>query len=86
MYHIVYFLESATYPNRHYIGYTADIKKRIRYHNQGLNPSTKKYRPWKLIYAELYLNKRDALGREKFLKSGSRWKFLKKQIKHYLDT
>lgn len=28
----------------------------------------------------------DALGREKFLKSGAGWRFLKKQLKHYLET
>jgi len=39
---------------------------------------------WKLIYAEAYLHKDDAMGREKFLKSGSGRKFLKKQLKNYL--
>ncbi|MBP9761148.1 MAG: GIY-YIG nuclease family protein [Candidatus Magasanikbacteria bacterium] len=83
MYHIVYFLESMYHPDRHYIGYTTDLKKRLSYHNAGINQSTKRYRPWKIIYAEAYLTKKDALGREKFLKSGSGWKFLKKQLIYY---
>lgn len=84
MYHIVYFLESIYNPSKHYIGYTKNLKQRIQRHNAGEVQSTKKHKPWKVIYAELYLNKQDALGREKFLKSGSGWKFLSKQLLHYL--
>jgi predicted GIY-YIG superfamily endonuclease len=40
--------------------------------------------PWKLIYYEAYLEREDALGRERYLKSGSGRKFLKKQLRHYL--
>ena len=40
--------------------------------------------PWQLMYAEAYIDKRDALGRGKFLKSGSGRRFLKKQLTHYL--
>jgi len=38
----------------------------------------------KLIYFEAYLNQSDALGREKFLKSGSGHRFIKKQLNNYL--
>ncbi len=40
--------------------------------------------PWRLIYYEAYLNQEDALGREKYLKSGSGRRFLKAQLRHYL--
>lgn len=30
-----------------YIGYTNDLKQRLKEHNQGLNFSTKKHKPWK---------------------------------------
>jgi len=86
MYYVVYFLESTKYPQRHYIGYTTNLKNRIQYHNKGLVTSTKNFKPWKIIYAEMYLNKKDAMGREKFLKSGSGWKFLKKQLTHYFQN
>ena len=39
---------------------------------------------WKLIYYEAYIEKRDAIGREKFLKSGSGRKYLNKQLRNYL--
>lgn len=75
MFHYVYFLESLQNPKRHYIGYTKHLFQRLKTHNSGKVTSTKKYRPWKIIYAEAYLNKIDATKREKFLKSGSGWKF-----------
>ena len=36
-----------------YIGYTSDLRKRIKEHNQGLNFSTKRYMPWKIIYYDM---------------------------------
>jgi len=47
---------------------------------------TTKTDKWKLIYYEAYLNKNDALGRERFLKSGSGRRFLKNQLRHYLKN
>lgn len=85
MFHYVYFLESQKDSQKHYIGYTTNLHKRIKSHNTGTVSSTKRYKPWKIIYSEAYLEKKDALGREKFLKSGSGWKYLKKQLSHYLN-
>lgn len=81
--HHVYLLESEVTGKR-YIGYTTDLKRRLTEHNNHKNVSTAKEQKWKLIYCETYVNKMDALGREKFLKSGAGWRFLKKQIAHYL--
>ena len=83
MFYYVYFLESVTFPHTHYIGYTTDIQQRLKQHNEGHVTSTKKHTPWKIIYAEAYIHKKDALGREKFLKSGSGWKYLRKQNQHH---
>ncbi len=83
MYH-VYFLESEN-TKKHYIGYTTDLTRRLCEHNNHTNKSTSKESRWKLIYCETYVNKMDALGREKFLKSGSGWNFLKKQLHFYLN-
>lgn len=52
-----------------YIGYTADIKKRIKQHSNGDTPSTKSRRPFKLLYYEAHLSKKDALRRESYFKS-----------------
>ncbi len=84
MFH-VYLLENQN-DKSWYIGFTTDINKRPEDHNQGKgSQTTRKKKDWKLIYYESYLNKKDALGREKFLKSGSGRRFLKKQLKNYLD-
>ena len=82
--HHVYLIESATTGKR-YIGYTTDLERRLAEHNDHKNISTAKEQSWKLIYYEAYANKMDALGREMFLKSGSGWRFLKKQLRHYIS-
>jgi putative endonuclease len=57
-----------------YIGYTTNLKVRFAEHNKGLNRSTKKYRPWTLLYYEAHRNPDDAKRRERYLKTtqGSR--------------
>ncbi|MDP2653418.1 MAG: GIY-YIG nuclease family protein [Candidatus Omnitrophota bacterium] len=66
-----------------YIGFTEDISRRLDEHNGGKVESTRHRSPFQLIYCESYLNKKDALGREKFLKSGSGHRYLKKQLKNF---
>jgi len=79
----VYCLESEI-NNDLYFGYTVDLKKRLGEHNKGLNFSTKKYKPWKLIYYEACLNERDARRREKYLKSTQGRRMFKLRVKEYL--
>ena len=68
-----------------YIGYTADLKRRIGDHQKGCGcRTTSMKKNWKLIYYEAYIEKQDAIGREKFLKSGSGRKYLNKQLRNYL--
>ena len=67
-----------------YIGFTTNLRARLKQHQDGQSFATKSRGPWKLIYYEAYLNQEDALGREKYLKSGSGRRFLKAQLKHYL--
>lgn len=81
----VYLLENQN-DKSFYIGYTSNLKRRIFEHQGGKGGRTTKLKKnWKLIYFEGYLDKQDAMGREKFLKSGSGRKFLKKQLFHYLN-
>ena len=69
-----------------YIGFTENLRRRLQEHQTGKEgATTKKKYNWRLIYCEGYLNKYDALGREKFLKGGSGRKYLKKQLKYYLE-
>lgn len=69
-----------------YIGYTRNLKQRIKEHLDGHGCRTTSLKNnWKLIYFEGYLEQKDAIGREKFLKGGSGRKYLNKQLKFYLD-
>ena len=70
-----------------YIGYTANLRRRLQEHLSGCGgKTTSKKQGWKLIYYEAYCIQKDALGREKFLKSGSGRKYIIKQLFHYLNN
>ncbi|MFC1687384.1 GIY-YIG nuclease family protein [Patescibacteria group bacterium] len=51
-----------------YIGFTKQLNKRIKHHNEGESASTKYRRPFKIIYFEGYLSEKDARRRERNLK------------------
>ncbi len=65
----VYVLWSEKLQKR-YVGFTADLIKRVAEHNSGKSPFTKSAIPWEIIYSENYTTGSDARRREKFLKSG----------------
>jgi len=64
----VYILKSQKDGN-FYVGYTSDLKKRLKSHNSGLVASTKARLPFELVYYEASRNQDDALRREKYLKT-----------------
>jgi len=84
MFYYIYLLESTKHKNEYYSGYTRDLRKRLKEHNSGLNKSTKRYKPWKLIYYEACLNINDAKRREKYLKTTQGRRLIKRRIKDYL--
>ena len=67
-----------------YIGYSTDLKKRIKRHFDSKVIATKNRRPLKLIHYEVFINMHDAKSREIFLKSGMGRKQLKNSIHHTL--
>ena len=82
MFFYTYILESRIY-GKLYVGSTNNLVLRIKKHNQGLNKSTKPYKPWKLIYYEACLNKEDAERREKYFKKTQGRRLLKRRLKEY---
>ena len=54
-----------------YIGFSTNLRARLRQHQDGESFATSHRGPWKLIYYEAYTDREDAEGREKFLKSGA---------------
>ena len=67
-----------------YIGHTENIQKRIKEHNTGKTKSTKFYKPFELIYLEVFKTRNEAIIREKYLKSGIGREFLKEKLKNAL--
>jgi putative endonuclease len=67
-----------------YIGFSTDLRRRMKEHQAGEAFATSNRGPWRLIYYEAYMEEQDALGREQYLKSGGGRRFLKNQLRHYL--
>ena len=64
-----------------YKGMTEDLKLRITQHNEGtLSFWTKRGTDWQLVYYEKFDDKKKALRREKWLKTGVGREFLKKTL------
>ena len=68
-----------------YIGFSTDLKRRLSEHKQGISFATKHRGPWKLIYYEAYTEREDGEKRERYLKSGVGRRFLRHQLRYYLE-
>ncbi len=51
-----------------YVGWTTDLQRRIAEHNSGVGARSTRGRKWHLLYAELYITRREAMSREWHLK------------------
>ncbi len=78
----VYFLKSLNSSFR-YVGYTSDLQFRLNEHNQGLNKSTKPYRPYDLDAYVAVKSEKIAKDLEKYFKTGSGIAFARKRILTY---
>ena len=79
MYYI-YILRSK---NRFYTGSTNNLKRRVDEHNKGQNIATKPYVPWELVFYEAYLERFDAMRREKYLKTTQGRQTLRRMLRNY---
>ncbi|MDP4795917.1 MAG: GIY-YIG nuclease family protein [Rhodospirillales bacterium] len=53
---------------RTYVGWSTDIDRRLAAHNAGTGAKSTRGRQWRLLYAERYKTRPEALSREWFLK------------------
>ena len=84
MYYYIYLLQSKK-NKRWYTGFTVDLRKRLKEHNEGKYESWTKGRgPFELIYFEGCNNKQDARLREVYLKTGTGKRYLKNRLKRSL--
>lgn len=68
---------------RYYIGYTPDLRKRLKKHYFGQVLPTKSNLNYRLVFYCAFARKDDALAFEKYLKSGSGVAFMNK---HFLKS
>ncbi|HEX5169756.1 MAG TPA: GIY-YIG nuclease family protein [Cyclobacteriaceae bacterium] len=74
--HCVYVLYSEKF-NKIYVGCTSDLNGRFRSHNElSTKGYTVRFRPWKVIHTEHFTTKKEALVRERQLKSAAGRKFI----------
>ena len=66
-----------------YTGYTINLESRLEQHNSGQVTSTKNRIPFELIYFEGCFNQKDALHREKYLKSTYGKRYIRNRLKNY---
>ena len=71
MAYYVYIIQSSV-NEQFYKGFSENPLQRIIQHNAGETSSTRHLVPWKLIYVEEMLSKKEALIREKNLKKATR--------------
>ena len=84
MFYYIYVIKSKK-DNRWYTGFTVDIRKRLKEHEEGKYDSWTKGRgPFELIYFEGCNNKTDAKAREIYLKTGMGKRYLQNRIKRFL--
>ena len=67
-----------------YTGFTDDLKRRVAEHNAGRVQSTSDRRPLILVYYEACLNQKDAIHREKYLKTTFGKEYIRKRINNFL--
>ena len=79
----VYILRSDPHPDRHYVGLTSDVTRRLYWHNNGPSGVTTNHRPWSLVVALEFMDAKTAGRFERYLKSGSDRAFAKR---HFADS
>jgi putative endonuclease len=61
----VYIIESVSVPGHFYIGYTEELRERVRKHQADVSSHAAKFRPWKLKVYFAFESKETALRLER---------------------
>ena len=69
-----------------YVGFTENLRFRLKQHNNKEELSTKRYAPFKLIHYEAYRNEKDAKRRELYFKTTKGKTTLRYMLKEYLHN
>ena len=77
----IYILKSVKGKAVTYVGYTKNLKNRLKLHNEGKGAKFTRGRKWKLIYKEKFKTKTMAMSREHFIKKNRKFRnFIKKKF------
>jgi predicted GIY-YIG superfamily endonuclease len=76
----VYILRSDTYADRHYVGLTSDVDRRLAWHNTGPSGVTVHHRPWSVVVSPEFADATSARRFERYLKTGSGRAFAKRHF------
>jgi predicted GIY-YIG superfamily endonuclease len=76
----VYILRSEVAPEAFYVGFTGDLRARLKTHNSGQVSHTAKFRPWRIKTAIAFTDRPCANEFERYLKSASGRAFAKKRL------
>ncbi len=76
----VYLLISLADPNQRYVGFTTNLKQRVRSHNEGASIHSRKHKPWRPVRYFAFDDERRAREFEHYLKSGSGRAFANKRL------
>ena len=74
-----YILKSLSKKTVTYVGYTKNLKNRLKLHNSGKGAKFTRGRKWKLIYKEKFRSKKLAILRERYIKKNRK---LRDKIKY----
>ena len=68
-----------------YTGFTNNLTERINKHNSGKVASTHHRIPFELVYYEVSYNQKDALHRERYLKSTYGKRYIRNRLYNFLN-
>jgi putative endonuclease len=69
--------------DKFYIGFTENLKERLKKHNASHKGFTGKFHDWKFVYIETFYTKKEATSREKQIKSWKSRQLILKLIQNY---
>ncbi len=70
MVYFVYLIKSISpHTNKTYVGYTNNLKRRLKFHNSNKGAKSTRGLKWKIIYKKKFLDKSKAMSYEYFLKN-----------------
>jgi putative endonuclease len=78
MMYFVYVLQNPE--GRLYIGFTANLERRLQQHQEDKAGWTRGRGPWELVLSETFTNRTEAMRRERSLKRGKANHELRKQL------